>query len=81
MDYYFSQGNGHERDFMDDTNVYIMDAYNRSIYPHDGFAKSKYMAYFNAPVASAMPPRPWPAGGIECSGCPYVRTSVDKIFV
>ena len=23
-----------------------------------------------------MPPRPRPAGGIERSGCPYVRTSV-----
>lgn len=33
------QGNGHERDFMDDTNVYIMDVYNRAIYPHDGYAK------------------------------------------
>ena len=30
-----------------------------------------------------MPPRPRPAGGIERSGCLYVRTSVDqvKIFV
>ena len=36
------QGNGHERDFMDDEKVYIMDVYNRQIYPHDGFAKSKY---------------------------------------
>ncbi|XP_033127627.1 histone deacetylase 11-like isoform X2 [Anneissia japonica] len=33
------QGNGHERDFMGDDRVYIMDAYNRHIYPHDGFAK------------------------------------------
>ncbi|KAM8799586.1 histone deacetylase 11 isoform 2-T2 [Eudromia elegans] len=33
------QGNGHERDFMDDNRVYIMDAYNRYIYPGDGFAK------------------------------------------
>ncbi|XP_025932354.1 histone deacetylase 11 isoform X5 [Apteryx rowi] len=33
------QGNGHERDFMDDSRVYIMDAYNRYIYPGDGFAK------------------------------------------
>ncbi|KAI6077364.1 Histone deacetylase 11 isoform X1 [Aix galericulata] len=33
------QGNGHERDFMDDQRVYIMDAYNRYIYPGDGFAK------------------------------------------
>ncbi|KAK6177404.1 hypothetical protein SNE40_015511 [Patella caerulea] len=33
------QGNGHERDFMSDDRVYIMDVYNRGIYPHDGFAK------------------------------------------
>ncbi|KAJ7413183.1 Histone deacetylase 11 [Pitangus sulphuratus] len=33
------QGNGHERDFLDDPRVYIMDAYNRYIYPGDGFAK------------------------------------------
>ncbi|XP_049622499.1 histone deacetylase 11 isoform X2 [Suncus etruscus] len=33
------QGNGHERDFMDDKRVYIMDVYNRHIYPGDSFAK------------------------------------------
>ncbi|XP_053295793.1 histone deacetylase 11 isoform X2 [Pleuronectes platessa] len=33
------QGNGHERDFMDDSRVFIMDVYNRNIYPRDGFAK------------------------------------------
>ncbi|XP_069500080.1 histone deacetylase 11 isoform X1 [Ambystoma mexicanum] len=33
------QGNGHERDFLDDNRVYIMDVYNRYIYPGDGFAK------------------------------------------
>ncbi|XP_005100022.1 histone deacetylase 11 isoform X2 [Aplysia californica] len=33
------QGNGHERDFMNDQRVYILDVYNRGIYPHDGFAK------------------------------------------
>ncbi|XP_021264988.1 histone deacetylase 11 isoform X2 [Numida meleagris] len=33
------QGNGHERDFMNDHRVYIMDVYNRYIYPGDGFAK------------------------------------------
>jgi hypothetical protein len=26
---------------MDDERVYIMDMYNRGIYPHDGFAKRK----------------------------------------
>ncbi|XP_029907040.1 histone deacetylase 11 [Myripristis murdjan] len=33
------QGNGHERDFLDDKRVFIMDVYNRYIYPGDGFAK------------------------------------------
>ncbi|XP_022104034.1 histone deacetylase 11-like isoform X2 [Acanthaster planci] len=34
------QGNGHERDFMNmQDTVYILDMYNRSIYPHDGYAK------------------------------------------
>ncbi|XP_077948639.1 histone deacetylase 11 isoform X3 [Gasterosteus aculeatus] len=33
------QGNGHERDFLDDGRVYIMDVYNRHIYPGDGYAK------------------------------------------
>ncbi|XP_021096110.1 histone deacetylase 11 isoform X2 [Heterocephalus glaber] len=33
------QGNGHERDFMGDKRVYIMDVYNRHIYPGDLFAK------------------------------------------
>ncbi|XP_059610646.1 histone deacetylase 11 [Phlebotomus argentipes] len=33
------QGNGHERDFMDDERVFIMDMYNASIYPRDKEAK------------------------------------------
>ncbi|XP_013881770.1 histone deacetylase 11 [Austrofundulus limnaeus] len=33
------QGNGHERDFMDDRRVFIMDMYNHNIYPGDRFAK------------------------------------------
>ncbi|XP_029948322.1 histone deacetylase 11 [Salarias fasciatus] len=33
------QGNGHERDFLDDQRVFIMDMYNRYIYPGDGYAK------------------------------------------
>ncbi|GAB6030865.1 Histone deacetylase 11 [Chamberlinius hualienensis] len=33
------QGNGHERDFMNDERVYIMDVYNRGIYPRDEYAK------------------------------------------
>lgn len=38
------QGNGHERDFMGDQRVYIMDVYNRHIYPGDRFAKRKLPA-------------------------------------
>ena len=37
------QGNGHERDFMGDKRVYIMDVYNRHIYPGDRFAKRKLL--------------------------------------
>ncbi|XP_052465597.1 histone deacetylase 11 isoform X2 [Carassius gibelio] len=33
------QGNGHERDFLEDRRIYIMDVYNRHIYPGDGYAK------------------------------------------
>uniref|UniRef100_A0A3P9IA25 Histone deacetylase 11 n=1 Tax=Oryzias latipes TaxID=8090 RepID=A0A3P9IA25_ORYLA len=33
------QGNGHERDFLEDRRVYIMDVYNSHIYPGDGHAK------------------------------------------
>ncbi|XP_067127820.1 histone deacetylase 11 isoform X1 [Centruroides vittatus] len=33
------QGNGHERDFMNDRQVYILDVYNRNIYPGDKYAK------------------------------------------
>jgi len=34
------QGNGHERDHLEDENTYILDAYNHSIYPGDQLAKS-----------------------------------------
>lgn len=33
------QGNGHERDFINNPHVYIMDMYNMSIYPRDHEAK------------------------------------------
>lgn len=29
------QGNGHERDFMQDPDVLIIDAYNPDVYPYD----------------------------------------------
>ncbi len=33
------QGNGHETDFGDDADVYILDAYNGEVFPHDEAAK------------------------------------------
>jgi len=33
------QGNGHERDFLNDSDVHIVDAYNPFIYPGDEAAK------------------------------------------
>lgn len=33
------QGNGHERDFLNDENVHILDIYNAMIWPNDIFAK------------------------------------------
>ncbi|MEZ0223055.1 MAG: histone deacetylase [Alphaproteobacteria bacterium] len=33
------QGNGHETDFKGDDDVYIVDAYNKEIFPHDTAAK------------------------------------------
>lgn len=33
------QGNGHTRDFMDDADVHILDAYNPEIYPQDEYAE------------------------------------------
>jgi histone deacetylase 11 len=33
------QGNGYERDFLNDTRVYIVDMYNKGIYPRDTAAK------------------------------------------
>ena len=41
VDFDAHQGNGHERDFMDDENVYILDMYNRWIYPGDRHAKRR----------------------------------------
>lgn len=34
------QGNGHERDFCHTNNVYIMDVYNKRVYPRDDEAKA-----------------------------------------
>jgi len=35
------QGNGHERDYMDDKSVYILDGYNHNIWPGDEYAKQR----------------------------------------
>ena len=37
------QGNGPERDFMDDPNIFIIDSYNPDIYPYDFQAKKSIM--------------------------------------
>lgn len=29
------QGNGYEKDFLNDTDIHIVDFYNHHIYPHD----------------------------------------------
>lgn len=34
------QGNGYARDFLGDEDVYIMDVYNKAIYPADEYAKA-----------------------------------------
>lgn len=61
------QGNGHERDFMGDQRVYIMDVYNRHIYPGDRFAKRKLPATFSPEFTLA-----WMGFSPEyflCAGC------------
>ena len=35
------QGNGHERDFLNDDKVFIIDMYNKWIYPNDREAKGE----------------------------------------
>ena len=34
------QGNGHERDHINDEDTHILDAYNHQIYPGDGYART-----------------------------------------
>ena len=45
VDFDAHQGNGHERDFINDERVYIMDMYNRWIYPNDREAKGQCTCY------------------------------------
>ena len=33
------QGNGYETDFISDADVYILDVYNKDVFPHDEYAK------------------------------------------
>ncbi len=35
------QGNGHENDFMNDPDVFILDMYNNAAYPHDIVARMR----------------------------------------
>ena len=42
------QGNGHERDFIGDNSVCIMDVYNKYIYPGDQYAKNGITRYIIA---------------------------------
>lgn len=37
------QGNGHERDFVNNANIFIMDVYNADIYPRDKDARRKQL--------------------------------------
>ena len=66
-----TQGNGHERDFMGDKRVYIMDVYNRHIYPGDRFAKRECPPPQRAPLDWALS-----AGLLPCAGpCRHHFTS------
>lgn len=46
------QGNGHERDFLKDDSVFIVDFYNSQIYPGDEFAKKGIS--MNVPLKRSM---------------------------
>lgn len=59
------QGNGHERDFLDDRRVFIMDMYNRYIYPRDGFAKSEYKNRIIFSKTESIRVEPSWNGGVE----------------
>lgn len=37
---HFSKGNGYERDFIGNPHVFIVDVFNKNIYPKDIFAES-----------------------------------------
>ena len=54
------QGNGHETDFRGDEDVYILDAYNGEVYPHDEEAKKAIRIKLELPAftndASYFPP-------------------------
>lgn len=44
------QGNGHERDHMGDKDIFIIDAYNHSIYPGD--KRAKYGIHYDIDINS-----------------------------
>lgn len=37
---YFSKGNGYERDFIGNSKVFIIDVFNKNIYPKDTYAET-----------------------------------------
>ena len=43
------QGNGHERDFINISNVYIIDIYNGGIYPNDKIGKKRINKGYEMP--------------------------------
>jgi histone deacetylase 11 len=47
------QGNGYERDFTGDKNVYILDMYNHEVFPHDDAAKRAISLKVELPAFTA----------------------------
>lgn len=37
---HFSKGNGYERDFIGNSKVFIVDVFNKNIYPKDTYAET-----------------------------------------
>jgi histone deacetylase 11 len=49
------QGNGYQRDFLGDKDVFIVDMYNKEIYPHDGKAKAAIAVKVEIPAYTSDP--------------------------
>ena len=63
------QGNGHETDFGDDADIYILDAYNGEVFPHDEAAKRGIDGKVELPAFSG-----------DAEYFPPVRVALDKAF-